>query len=314
MAIKSSAAKHGDGWRSHAAQSAGINYAMSVVKVSTGKSGIIDIYKYYDDLTTQKERDLFLDTLTQHLGMSEVSWAQLYTALSLVKDHPEYLKKRGYNTFEAFLQERLSGALMQWRKLESLYHYAKIACPELFEVSDAEMASMKAVVHAAISAPSRSARKNTDDTEENYRVSKNNMMLEYRGAVQMLTSGHGEHSLTRVIKQASKVKPEIIPEILRQLEAGEIKQGPNDAGKFIARDQYGHMRWVVSEIERAIGKKTNPERAAELSISPPSIASAKRMIDKMQLVEDRKERDELFKYLLNTQTWIGKRIKRYAER
>lgn len=305
--------KHGDSWREHSAHSAALNYAQSVVEANAG-AGVIDIGKYYDELATSKERNQFLDTLANRLSMSEVGWAQLYTALSLIKEHPEYMNRKGFRTFEEFLKARIGGALTTWRRLEGLYHYAKIACPELFDIRDANDAALQAEMHEALRSTADKVKVAKTDREINEAASFRRMGNELQGAVSLVKSGHGEHSLVRVIRKAAKEKPELVAELQRQLIAGEVKQGPSDKGKFISVDQFGRKRWLISAIEREIGKKTHPERKAEIITLAPSLASAKRMVDKMQLVEDRKDRDELFKHLINQHTWIGKRIKRYAER
>lgn len=100
----------------------------------------------YSQLSSQEERDAFwsewLDTLDRTAAHG---WRGLYEALNLLRES-DYWSRHGYESFEDFWKDQGRFPFEQLLNLEHTYHFAKAACPDLFDVSyDAAESALKSV-------------------------------------------------------------------------------------------------------------------------------------------------------------------------
>jgi len=100
----------------------------------------------YSQLSSQEERDAFwsewLDTLDRTAAHG---WRGLYEALNLLRES-DYWSRHGYESFEEFWKDQGRFPFEQLLNLEHTYHFAKAACPDLFDVSyDAAESALKSV-------------------------------------------------------------------------------------------------------------------------------------------------------------------------
>ena len=89
----------------------------------------------YGRLETEAERKAFFDEFlkTQRAGFSS-AWVAIYQTVDLIRQNDWYWQQEGFESFDAFWQEQGAALFGQWAELENLYHYAKQAAPELFEL------------------------------------------------------------------------------------------------------------------------------------------------------------------------------------
>ena len=98
-----------------------------------------DVEQTYERLATQEARRSFFES-----GMTRIdrnlpgSWARLYWFLDLCRREQWFWKEKGYSSFEDYWEEQGKFAFTEIGKLETMFHFAKTACPELFDLSQKE--------------------------------------------------------------------------------------------------------------------------------------------------------------------------------
>lgn len=95
-----------------------------------------DVRRQFASLKNEDQRQAYLDALMGRLDASVISWTTFYEAVSLVRDHRPYWRKQGYSNFADFWQEHAGPTFEAWRELEDIYAFAKLACPQLFELNN----------------------------------------------------------------------------------------------------------------------------------------------------------------------------------
>ena len=109
-----------------------------------------------------EERFALFDGITHTLGVRINHWIDLYNAIQMLEKHPGYWKARGYKSFEAFLTDKLGTSLAQWKELEELYHYAATACPDLFNINQADVAKLRKAIEEIAPAKAHGRPAKTD--------------------------------------------------------------------------------------------------------------------------------------------------------
>ena len=89
----------------------------------------------YGRLETDEERKAFFDEFlkVQRAGFGS-AWVAIYQTVDLMRQNDWYWQSAGFDSFDAFWREQGEALFGQWAELENLYHYAKQAAPELFEL------------------------------------------------------------------------------------------------------------------------------------------------------------------------------------
>jgi hypothetical protein len=93
-----------------------------------------DVRRQFASLKNEDQRHAYLDALMGRLDASVISWTTFYEAVSIIRDHRPYWRKQGYSNFAEFWQLRAGPTFEAWRELEDIYAFAKLACPQLFEL------------------------------------------------------------------------------------------------------------------------------------------------------------------------------------
>ena len=92
-------------------------------------------------LTEEQKLNYKKGLLSEIVRTSDISgsqWAKYYEAIAFLKENDWYWKDQGFADFESFWQEHTGNGFQAWAELESMYNFAKIACPELFTITKDE--------------------------------------------------------------------------------------------------------------------------------------------------------------------------------
>jgi len=98
-----------------------------------------DVQQTYERLATREARRSFFES-----GMTRIdrnlpgSWARLYWFLDLCRRERWFWKEKGFSSFEAYWEKQGKFAFNEISKLETMFNFAKTACPELFDLSQKE--------------------------------------------------------------------------------------------------------------------------------------------------------------------------------
>ncbi len=104
-------------------------------------SSFSDVDKTYRQLRTKEARRAFFEAGMTRLDRNlPGSWARLYWFIDLCRREQWFWEEKGYESFEDFWAKQGKFAFAEIAKLETMFHFAKTACPNLFELSqkDAE--------------------------------------------------------------------------------------------------------------------------------------------------------------------------------
>jgi hypothetical protein len=235
----------------------------------------------YGRLETEEERKAFFDEFLkrQRSGFAE-AWLCIYQTVDLIRENDWYWKEAGFESFEAFWQEQGAALFGKWAELENLYHYAKQAAPELFELElneakvKAQIDLMRATLSLLLPAGPHGGNRNPEGRNQHSRngsgqVDSCKLDLDPRqqAALELLGPGgksaeyqagwadgrndkaRGGNSLRYRFQRLRRDCPEVADRIL----AGEAK--------FFPVDRHGQVRvdLVAAEIEAGIrqeGEKT----------------------------------------------------------
>ena len=193
-------------------------------------------------MNSDDERFALFDGITHTLSVRIDHWIDLYNAIQMLEKHPGYWKARGYKSFEVFLADKLGTSLAQWKELEELYHYAATACPELFNINQADVAKLRKAIEEI--AP---AKKRGGD-----RPAKTDLVRTMAEAAAYKPAG--QNTLPRIIgvlKRSERFY--IIEKALTEANNGVI-------GNFVKQDRLGNKRWNVAAFEKAAGMQTRADR------------------------------------------------------
>ena len=231
----------------------------------------------YSQLKTQAEKDAFwaewLHTLDQTAAHG---WRGLYEALNLLRES-DYWQRAGHESFEEFWREQGRFPFEQLLNLEHTYHFAKAACPDLFEVEyDAAENAFKSVLR-------NGSRRDTNGATE---VKKNGEFLvfdwdeiiaELRGCgvpdgliaqVETARRGGGNSAISR-LRILKRDHPRIAQDFLE--------------GKFLTKS--GKPNLAAAEkaagISRASGPKKTPQERAETAFASLSPEERRAFVDRM---------------------------------
>lgn len=199
------------------------------------------------------EREALLDGITTNLDMKVSGWLDFYEAMRLVEENEAYWKTKGFDTFSGYLSATVGTSFDEWRDLEAIYNYAKAACPSLFNIDDARVASLTKRIHEI---PPLGAHGEGHKKE---------------GLKSQLAAGKqtGQHSAERVVAQLKRDgRDDIIAKAMTELEEGVI-------GNFVRKDKNDNLFWSVATFQRAAGIETREQQKARLSANKP--APAKRV-------------------------------------
>ena len=100
---------------------------------------IKDVEKAYGGLKDQEAREAFWNEFTAALDRnSPQGWAAIYHGLAMLRKSDWYWKAKGYASFNEFLRKETSFTFGQLERLEKRYHFAATACPQLFNMTEAD--------------------------------------------------------------------------------------------------------------------------------------------------------------------------------
>lgn len=93
-----------------------------------------DIRQRFSALQNVEQRTGFLDAITAKIDSNWGNWAKFYEAVAILREQNAYWKAKGFESFEAFWKAKAGPAFQSFKELESIYNFAKTACPELFNI------------------------------------------------------------------------------------------------------------------------------------------------------------------------------------
>jgi len=93
-----------------------------------------DVRERFAALENDEQRQGFLDAITAKLDSNWGNWAKFYEAVAIIREQRAYWKDKGFDSFESFWREKAGPAFQSFKELESIYNFAKTACPELFGI------------------------------------------------------------------------------------------------------------------------------------------------------------------------------------
>ena len=103
--------------------------------LSTWINGNEIIKETFGRLTSDKERKAFFDEFLRVQRRDFGSaWCAIYQTIDLIRQHEWYWSDLGYQNFEDFWKSEGEILFGQWAELESVYQYAHLAAPDLFEI------------------------------------------------------------------------------------------------------------------------------------------------------------------------------------
>ena len=103
--------------------------------LSTWINGNEIIKETFGRLTSDKERKAFFDEFLRVQRRDFGSaWCAIYQTIDLIRQHEWYWRDLGYQNFEDFWKSEGEILFGQWAELESVYQYAHLAAPDLFEI------------------------------------------------------------------------------------------------------------------------------------------------------------------------------------
>lgn len=95
-----------------------------------------DVRKSFSDCETELEARSWFDGFMQRQKETQPrQWVRIYETLDLIRTTEWYWRDEGFDTFEDWWVANGNPLFGQWAELEQTYSYAKLAAPELFEVS-----------------------------------------------------------------------------------------------------------------------------------------------------------------------------------
>jgi len=282
----------------------------------TGLTGWVNtaeiVANTYGRLETEAERKAFFDEFlkNQRRDFPE-AWLKVYQTVDLLRQEEWYWQQAGFKSFDAFWQTQGDALFGKWAELENLYHYAKQAAPELFELelSEAKTKAQIDLLRANLSLLQLTASQggkrdgaggfNAHKAKED-QVATENLDLDPRqqAALELLgpstksaeyqagwvagrtDKSRGSNSMHNRFKRLRRDCPEVAQRIL----AGE--------GKYFSIDKYGQVRvdMVAAEIEAGIRQEGEKTRQP---------ADPVKQILKYLPKLDKKQRSQLLKELNN---------------
>lgn len=93
-----------------------------------------DVRNRFASLENDEQRQGFLDAITAKLDSNWGNWAKFYEAVAIIREQQTYWQSKGFDTFESFWRVKAGPAFQSFKELESIYNFAKTACPELFGI------------------------------------------------------------------------------------------------------------------------------------------------------------------------------------
>lgn len=90
----------------------------------------------YNRLKSDAARQGFFDGVIEGTSRAEHDWARFYAVVQLMRSEEWYWRGEGYETFEAFWHDKVGGTYAKLDDLETVYNFAKMARPELFDIKD----------------------------------------------------------------------------------------------------------------------------------------------------------------------------------
>jgi len=92
--------------------------------------------------TRDAQREFFRSGFVRTERDTPSAWARLYLFLELCREEEWYWRERGHNSFEAFWSRQGQFAIGEFAKLEAMFGFAKIACPNMHETGELEAAEL----------------------------------------------------------------------------------------------------------------------------------------------------------------------------
>lgn len=93
-----------------------------------------DVRDRFASLENDEQRQGFLDAVTGKLDSNWGNWAKFYEAVAIVREQKDYWQGKGFDSFDSFWRAKAGPAFQSFKELESIYNFAKTACPELFGI------------------------------------------------------------------------------------------------------------------------------------------------------------------------------------
>lgn len=93
-----------------------------------------DVRDRFASLENDEQRQGFLDAVTGKLDSNWGNWAKFYEAVAIVREQKSYWQGKGFDSFDDFWRAKAGPAFQSFKELESIYNFAKTACPELFGI------------------------------------------------------------------------------------------------------------------------------------------------------------------------------------
>lgn len=248
----------------------------------------------YGRLETDEERRAFFDEFlkVQRAGFGS-AWVAIYQTVDLMRQNDWYWKSAGFDSFDAFWREQGEALFGQWAELENLYHYAKQAAPELFELElkEAKVKAQIDLLRANLSliqpAATHGGKRDGAGRPKKNQVDscKLDLTLRQQAALDLLgpssksadyqagwadgrnDKARGGNSLRYRFERLRRDAPQVADRML----AGEEK--------FFPIDKHGQVRidMVAAEVEAGIRKQGQPARQRD------GLAYCKQLSDRLNL-------------------------------
>lgn len=93
-----------------------------------------DVRGRFASLENDVQRQGFLDAITAKLDSNWGNWAKFYEAVAILREQKAYWQAKGFDSFDSFWRAKAGPSFQSFRELESIYNFAKTACPELFGI------------------------------------------------------------------------------------------------------------------------------------------------------------------------------------
>jgi hypothetical protein len=247
----------------------------TLVEVSGSKAR--DSFK---KLRNKDERREMLNGIANNIDIKANRWVDFYEAIKLVEENDWYWKERGYEGFQPFLKATIGTSLEQWRELEDLYNYAKVACPQLFSIDDATVAKMTRKMESISPANKDKVKKPADALRDQMTTALKQPTVQ------------GQFSLERVVARVKRDRPDVIAAAMEELKSGKT-------GNFVKEDSQGNMTWSVSALLNAAGTEDRADQKKRLQATTIDT----RMADLLKKAESVGDRQKVLKVLRSVK-WI----------
>lgn len=236
-----------------------------------------DVRERFASLENDEQRQGFLDSITAKLNGNWGNWAKFYEAVAIIREQETYWKRKGYDSFESFWRAMAGPAFQSFKELESIYNFAKTACPELFGIDFEGAKHLRKQLQALVAVPVLGAN-GIQRAKKRYYSGKE----EARAAVVVANTWYnpGGKSLEYRLAKLKRDRPDIAARVL----AGEFFRtlGTGLIGIDMAaaeREAYGEPKQKSQPVKTTVG----------LNVAKMIRSAAKSHVSRQQIIEKLRE-------------------------